>query len=474
MREASRQRTLHVSARKKQSPARQRYGSANEPMPHLIGGQQGVMGNKDAAAKKETSRDATPKPKQPARSSPVVRRETAHEEEEDDEGLHVSGKKAAAPAKSSSASSSSAAAAAKHGKDDPVPRPGQAEEQPAIEALPPKIRVSRSPATDATESRPLAGPSPKPQIHAKPLETVLNMAGLEQEGGASKVSVYEPANPSAQSPFPSKDQEANNPNPKEDQPLEARKPPHISTPPYIHHFDTFSLVRRLEKGGWTQPQSITLMKAVRQILSENMTLAQQGLVSKSDVENTTYLFNAACSELRTEIQTKRKTEAERSRSERTALSHEVDILSQRMTQESATMKDELKGMFDDRKMAVRNEQRDMERKLQELNYKITIHLNSDSRSDVEGVRWIITKRAITALAICVAMILGSIKFASSVAQWEEEERKLLAASRNNKGDGSPKAEMRDAGTDPMGGDAFAGQGEILVRQGDNPAFVSLG
>lgn len=129
-------------------------------------------------------------------------------------------------------------------------------------------------------------------------------------------------------------------------------------------------------------------------------------------------------------------------------------------------------------------------------------LDSDSRSDVEGVRWIITKRAIGALAICVAMILGSLKFASSVAQWEEEERKMLAAAReknsgNNSGGGgngsghnsggnggnsgrfdqgnnSPRAVMdRDRDSGSLRGDEL-GHGEILVQQGDNPAFVSLG
>ena len=47
------------------------------------------------------------------------------------------------------------------------------------------------------------------------------------------------------------------------------------------------------------------------------------------------------------------------RRERTLLQHEVDILNQKITQEVASLKDDLKGMFDDRKMAVREEQRTM-------------------------------------------------------------------------------------------------------------------
>jgi len=65
------------------------------------------------------------------------------------------------------------------------------------------------------------------------------------------------------------------------------KHPHLQAPPYVHHFDTFTLVNSLEQGGFTQAQSITLMKAVRSLLALNLDLAREGLVSKSDVENVT-------------------------------------------------------------------------------------------------------------------------------------------------------------------------------------------
>ena len=140
----------------------------------------------------------------------------------------------------------------------------------------------------------------------------------------------------------------------------AAKPPHLQTPPYVHHFDTYTLVQQVETGGFTNEQSITTMKAVRGLLALNLDVAKAELVSKSDVENESYLFRAACSELKTEIQNTRKTHEETMRRERSLLQHEVDSLNQKLTQGLLTLKDELKGMFDDRKMAVRTEQRAME------------------------------------------------------------------------------------------------------------------
>jgi uncharacterized protein YdeI (BOF family) len=136
--------------------------------------------------------------------------------------------------------------------------------------------------------------------------------------------------------------------------------PHLVPPPYVHNFDSYTLVKQVESGGFTSPQAVTAMKVVRALLAENLDVAKEGLVSKSDVENETYLFQAACSELRTEIQNARRVQDEKMRAQRTLLQHEVEILNQKLTQELLALKDELRGMFNDRKMEVRMDQRSME------------------------------------------------------------------------------------------------------------------
>ena len=60
---------------------------------------------------------------------------------------------------------------------------------------------------------------------------------------------------------------------------------HLHASPYVHHFDTYTLVRDLEKGGFTQEQSVTVMKAVRSLLAVNLDVAKEELVSKSDIAN---------------------------------------------------------------------------------------------------------------------------------------------------------------------------------------------
>ncbi|KAF2859226.1 hypothetical protein K470DRAFT_200760, partial [Piedraia hortae CBS 480.64] len=194
---------------------------------------------------------------------------------------------------------------------------------------------------------------------------------------------------------------------------DSTKIPHLEPGRYVHHFDSYGLVQRLAEAGWSRERAVAMMKSMRAMLAENMDLATAALISKSNVENESYLFRAACAELRTEVTNRRKAEQEKMRTERNQLQHEVDILSQQLGQSSAALKDELAAMFNERKMELRNEQRTMESRIQQLNYKITVALQADARSEIEGLRWVLTRRVIMALSIVVVMVVGSLKLYSN-------------------------------------------------------------
>ncbi|RMZ74993.1 hypothetical protein DV737_g5544, partial [Chaetothyriales sp. CBS 132003] len=200
---------------------------------------------------------------------------------------------------------------------------------------------------------------------------------------------------------------------------------HLEPSPYEHHFDTYSLVQQLATGGaYTPDQAITLMKAIRHMLALNLMVAKDSLVSKSDIENEAYLFRAACSELRTTLQATRHSEILKQRSQRAQLLHESDLLSQKMTQDLSSMREELKGMFNDRKLGLAEEKRRLDGKIQDLNYTITVLLNSEAKSNVEGLRWILTRRAALAISLSACMILAALNYSGmKTREREEAERK---------------------------------------------------
>ncbi|CAO1604151.1 hypothetical protein XANCAGTX0491_007716 [Xanthoria calcicola] len=343
------------------------------------------------------------------------------------------------------------------------PLPKQ-EDRKASEA-PPK---DETPAKDQKELSPTANP-PTSEQHGKnlnaseshPKETL----SFPQEAAAKPLDTVL----HRQTPDPSTPSE--------------QKPPHLQAPPYIHHFDTFTMTTALQTGGFTQPQSVTLMKAVRGLLAMNLDVARAGLVSKSDVENETYLFRAACSELRTEISNARRTSQRTSATQLAHLTHEVEILSQRLTQESSALKDDLRGMLDDRRMAVRMEQQGVEQRIQELNYKITVALNSDSKSEVEGLRWVLTRRAAMAIGCMAVLILGSLRFITYKMHVRDQERRVAAdkeakahndSSSSGSGSGSGNNHFtvpsREMSTQTGDTEAMLAN----VSKDGSPAYVSLG
>ncbi|GKZ75273.1 hypothetical protein AnigIFM50267_004137 [Aspergillus niger] len=161
------------------------------------------------------------------------------------------------------------------------------------------------------------------------------------------------------------------------------------------------------------------MRAVHNILQKNIKAAKQCLTSKSDDENETYLFAAACSELQSSFQTFRRSSIQRQHASRIQLQHESDILSQRLDQEIAGMKDSIRAMFGDHSLTTREQQRKIDTLIQKLNHEINMSMNSDGRSEIEGLRWILTSRAALTVATCALMIIVPLKHYSVRAQDSE-------------------------------------------------------
>ncbi|KAK6367927.1 hypothetical protein LTS17_010079 [Exophiala oligosperma] len=207
--------------------------------------------------------------------------------------------------------------------------------------------------------------------------------------------------------------------------------PHLEPPPYEHYFDTYGLVQQLAaENAYTVEQATTLMKAIRLMLTMNLDVAKDGLVSKSDIENESYLFRAACSEMKTTLQTTRHSETLTQRSQRAQLQHEYDILNQKVTQDLMNLKEELKGLFNDRKLNLQEDKRKIDGRISELNYEITVLLNSEAKSEVEGLRWVLTRRAALAIGLCAFMIISGLNYSSiKTREREEAEKKRKALQK---------------------------------------------
>ncbi|KAG5921578.1 hypothetical protein E4U61_006593 [Claviceps capensis] len=231
---------------------------------------------------------------------------------------------------------------------------------------------------------------------------------------------------------------------------ETLRDPHMTPPPYVHHFDSYSMVKLLEGGGFSPDQAIESMKAIRTVLGGHIQVAQRNLVSKGDAENEAYLFRAACSELGTEIKTNRRLQMEQMRQQRTHLQHDLDILTQTLNQELLTLSDSVRGLFHNRNMTVREEHKAVDSAIQQINYKISVLLTSDSKSDIEGVRWVFIHRSVVGLLFLTAVLLATFPFARRKAKEEEDKAWNLREGRRMEGEGDSGSASSDAAVIQLG------------------------
>ena len=56
-------------------------------------------------------------------------------------------------------------------------------------------------------------------------------------------------------------------------------------------------------------------------------------------------------------------------------------------------------------------------------------LNSDSKSEVEGLRWVLTRRSVMGILFMAFMVLTSLRYASYKAHEEEQQKKKAAKTK---------------------------------------------
>lgn len=104
------------------------------------------------------------------------------------------------------------------------------------------------------------------------------------------------------------------------------------------------------------------------------------------MENESYLYKAALSELRTEIQLLRRQDLQLLQAEASAVTHEVESVGQKLNEDIAIMKNEIALDTNSRKNETRELQQAIDMRIQELNNRLTVRLG-DMRTEIEAIRW---------------------------------------------------------------------------------------
>ncbi|CAG8462023.1 2195_t:CDS:2 [Paraglomus occultum] len=163
-----------------------------------------------------------------------------------------------------------------------------------------------------------------------------------------------------------------------------------------YSFNTYKIVKELEEKGFTRGQSVAIMKCFRALLLDTSTTLKSQMLAKSGLDNELYLFRAALSELRTEMQILRKNDTAALLSQTSQIQRDLSAISRRMTDDISTLKNEMQIDFNNRKDDIRLDQKKMQLKLEEMNNRCMIALG-EIRTAVEALKWETTRKGIIAI-----------------------------------------------------------------------------
>ncbi|WVR08019.1 hypothetical protein IAU60_005063 [Kwoniella sp. DSM 27419] len=190
-----------------------------------------------------------------------------------------------------------------------------------------------------------------------------------------------------------------------------------------HPFDTHAFVNYLEKSEISRGSSRALMEAVRDMITKRGTQTRRTMVGKEDAENAAYLFNAALSELRTELSVQARNDGLALKAVAGAIRREVDGLEQKMTEDVQVLRHDIEMDMNNRKAETRTEMKGFDIYIEEINNKFTISLG-DLRTEIESVKWDATRRAIS---IIVLIVVATIAISTVLST--EAEAKPIAEAR---------------------------------------------
>ncbi|KAG0046842.1 hypothetical protein BGZ83_007997 [Gryganskiella cystojenkinii] len=171
-----------------------------------------------------------------------------------------------------------------------------------------------------------------------------------------------------------------------------------------HNFNTNKVVSKLEKNGFQRGQAEGIMRGIKALLGQHTSKIRKNMLTTADLGNESYLFKAALTELRTELQILRKNDAAALAIRTEIISREIDSLNQKLREDIANVKNDIAIDMNSRKSDVREEQKALEIRIQSMSNHYMAQLG-DMRTKMEAAKWETTRKGMVAIFISATFVL---------------------------------------------------------------------
>ncbi|KAH0605060.1 uncharacterized protein H6S33_005042 [Morchella sextelata] len=172
-----------------------------------------------------------------------------------------------------------------------------------------------------------------------------------------------------------------------------------------HHFDTLKFVQKLQEEGFSEEQSVALMRALSDVIEESIQNLTRTMVLKEDQEKITYAQKVDFAKLRSELATVHSGELKPIRSEQERLTSEIARLNARLREEMQRTQSSVRLDLNLEKGRIREESSVHELKIKETDSRIEKEVG-DLRGLLESVKFSTLQWLIGVCTGTAALLLG--------------------------------------------------------------------
>lgn len=181
----------------------------------------------------------------------------------------------------------------------------------------------------------------------------------------------------------------------------------------------------LQSLGFTERQSDVILRLINTNLTTNLDKIQEKVLSTNELENELYLFEAAQSELRVEIKTARESDLRTLEIEKSTMENTINEELDTLNKLHLMSKNDSQVVINDQTSENTLLQKTLKKKIHELNNKISTDINGDIKSEIEGLRWHITRSGLMAVLVLVFAIMVGVNVSKKKSEKEAPQQVIL-------------------------------------------------
>ncbi|KAI5964846.1 uncharacterized protein KGF55_001916 [Candida pseudojiufengensis] len=188
--------------------------------------------------------------------------------------------------------------------------------------------------------------------------------------------------------------------------------------PYL---DTYKVYSRLKEAGFTDEQSDQIIHLLIYQLNSKLSKLSTIYAQKYELESEQYLFESAQQEIRVDITRSREQHVNELITLVNILERDFNIITDELNNDYLKLKNDSKVAIEEQKSDNTLNVKKLYLRIQETNHKITTELDSHIRSEIESLRWYLSRWGL--ITLFASLFVTSLIFFSKRFRMEKDEAK---------------------------------------------------